>query len=358
MYKRILFLLFGIAVIAGILYLSNFTETMQVLFTMKLEFFFALFVLQLVTMTLSALKWRLILRHTKVSFKNVLATTFVGYLINNITPIGIAGGEPVKAFLLAKKEGISKEKAFSSVIVDLFIEIIPIFFLSAVAIIIIIVSGISMEIAAVIGFASLILLVLFGLCLTFVMNKKLSYQIIKLVVGVLIHLPFLSRRADAIKSKAASVYEEFNDAIKKQMLDNYIIYFGTLISMIVWILRILRVYIIFLAFGISIPVSTLLIVETAVIVVTFIPISPGALGVWEATSIGLFVLLGGGAITPATATSVMIIDRIIFYIFPSILGILAALYLGVDIAKLIGKEVQDKVDLDNVSKIIGGEAGN
>jgi glycosyltransferase 2 family protein len=296
-----------------------------------------------------------------VSFKNVLATTFVGYLINNITPIGVAGGEPVKAYILSKKEGITKEKVFSSVIVDLFIEIIPLFFLSAVAIFIIIVSGISMEIAAVIGFASLILLVLFGVCLTFVMNKALSYQIIKLVVGVLTRMPFLSRKAGAIKSEAESVYEKFNDAIKKQMLDNYIIYFGTFISMTVWILRMLRVYLIFLAFGTSVPLAALVVVETAVVVVTFIPISPGALGVWEAASITLFVLLGGGASPPisaATATSVMIIDRIIFYIFPSVLGILAALYLGVDVSRLIGKEVSDKVDMDNVSKVIGGEAGN
>lgn len=354
MYKRVFLFLFGFLMLAGVLYFVGFNETLNAVLSVRLEYFLLLLVLQLVTMVLSALKWRLILRHIKVSFKSVLASTFVGYLVNNITPIGMVGGEPVKAYLLSKREGVPLEKAFSSVIVDLFIEILPIFFLSAVAISVILYKGIDVGVAAVIFFASVVLSVLFVLCLTFVMNKTLSYKIVSGFVDAVTRLPFLRHKAGRIKKDVDLIYERFNDAMKKQLLDNYILYFGTLISLLVWTLRILRVYFIFLAFGVNIPVDVLVIVQTAVIVVTFIPISPGAIGVWEATSIGLFVLVSGGSVTAVEATSVAIIDRIIFYVFPTLVGAVAALYMGVDIFKLVSREVSDKVDIENVSKVIGG----
>jgi hypothetical protein len=339
--------------IAGILYYVGFDETVGVMLSIRPDYFLFLLALQLFTMFLSAVKWRLILRHVKVSFKNLLAATFVGYFVNNITPIGLAGGEPVKAYLLSKKERIAPEKAFSSVIVDLFLEIIPIFLLSAAAIFLIFYNGISIEIALVIVAASFVLLLLFILSLTLAINKEYSLRIISMLLRSLSRLPYMKGRADKIHLELEEIYGKFNKAMKEQMLDNYILFFGTCISVTVWCLRLLRVYVIFLAIGIKIPVSTLVIVQAFAIVVTFIPISPGALGVWEGTNIALFVLLGGPVgVTAVRATTVTMIDRIIFYIFPTVLGILSAMWLGIDVLGLVKKEATGKVDMENVAKVI------
>ncbi len=352
MYKRLALFLFSLVFIAGILYYVGFDETLGIMLSIQPAYFLLLLALQLFTMFLSAVKWRLILRHVKVSFKNLLAVTFVGYFVNNITPIGLAGGEPVKAYLLSKKERIAPEKAFSSVIVDLFLEIIPIFLLSAVAIFLIISNGISLEIAMVIIAASLVLLALFILSLTLAINKEYSLKIIGVMLRFLSRLPYMKGKADKIHSELEEIYGKFNKAMKEQMLDNYTLFFGTCLSITVWCLRLLRVYIIFLAIGIKIPLSTLIIVQAFAIVVTFIPISPGALGIWEGTNIALFVLLGGSAVTAVQATTVTMIDRIVFYIFPTVLGVLCAMFLGVDVLGLVKKEASGKVDMENVAKVI------
>ncbi|MFZ2455986.1 MAG: flippase-like domain-containing protein [Candidatus Altiarchaeia archaeon] len=356
MYKGFVLFLLSLALIGGILYYVGFNETVGAMLSIRLEYFFLLILLQLFTMFLSAVKWRLILRHVKVSFTNLLAATFVGYFINNITPIGMAGGEPVKAYLLSKKEGIAPEKAFSSVVVDLFLEIIPIFLLSSVAIFLILTNGISPEIALVIIAASFVLLLFFVLALTLAINKEYSMKIINVLICSFSRIPYMKGRAEKIHSEIEVIYGKFNKAMKEQMLDNYILLFGTCISIIVWSLRLLRVYVIFLAIGINIPLATLVIVQAFAIVVTFIPVSPGALGIWEGTNIALFSLLGASAgVTAIKAATVTMIDRLIFYVFPTVLGVVSAMLLGVDVLGLVKKEATGKVDMENVAKVIESE---
>ena len=353
MYKKLVLLLVAFGLVAGILYLVGFDKAVSVLMRLSLWYFLLLLVIQLATMMLSAVKWRLILYRDKVSFTNLLASTFVGYLINNINPMGMAGGEPVKAFLLSKKEKMPSEKAFASVVVDLFLEIFPIFILSAVAIFLVLSSGVPVEIAFLIAAASLGLLVLFALSVTLVINREYSLKMIAAATGLAARVPFLKGRVAKIRSEMDDIYGRFNDAMKRHMLDNNILVFGTLISMTCWFLRLLRVYVAFKAVGVDMPIPALVIVEAVAIVVTFFPILPGAIGVWEGTSIALFVILVP-SVSAAEATTVALIDRVIFYIFPSVLGVIASLFLGIDIFKLAKEEVSDdRVDLDKVSKVIG-----
>lgn len=353
MYKGFVWFLLSLSFIAGILYYVGFNETVGVMLSVQPVYLLLLILLQLFTMFLSAVKWRLVLRQVKVSFKNLLAATFVAYFINNITPIGMAGGEPVKAYLLSKKEGIASEKVFSSVVVDLFLEIIPIFLLSSIAIFLILTNGISMEIALIIVAASFFLLFFFVLSLTLAINKEYSMKIIGMLLRCFSRIPYMKHRAEKILSEIEDIYGKFNKAMKEQMLDNYILFFGTGISVIVWALRLLRVYIIFLAIGINIPLATLVIVQAFAIVVTFIPISPGALGIWEGTNIALFSLLGASSgVTAVLATTVTMIDRLIFYVFPTVLGVIAAMWMGVDVLGLVKKEASGKVDMENVAKVI------
>jgi len=190
-YKRVILFLLSLALIGGILYYVGFEDTIGVMLSIPPSCFVFLLLLQLFTMFMSAVKWRVVLRRFRVSFRNLLAATFVGYFINNVTPIGIAGGEPVKAYLLSKKEKIPSEAVFSSVVVDLFLEIIPIFLLSAIAIFLIVSKGISLEIAVVIFAASLALMFLFTLSLTLAVNKEYSMKIIDAVLGVLSKIPYI-----------------------------------------------------------------------------------------------------------------------------------------------------------------------
>jgi len=354
MNKGVLLFLISIGLVAAILYFAGFDETVKVMVSIPPVYILALLAIQIFLLLLSAIKWRFILRNTKVSFKKLLAATLLGYLINNINPLGLVGGEPVKAYVLSKSGKVPTEKSFASVIVDLFLEIIPIFLLSTLAIILIIFYGIPSEIAVVLGFAALLILVFFIITVGLVVNESFSRRIINFIIGLMSKVPILKTKVSFVRSEVDEIFSRFHEAMREHLLDNRTILVGTLISVFYWLIRFLRIYLIFLAIGVNMPLHTIIIVQVVASVVSFFPILPGAIGIWEGTNIALYTLLGGSlGVTLAKATTVTIIDRILFYVIPSVLGVFAAFYLGINLSKLVKSEMKDEtVEFEEISRIV------
>ncbi|MCG2782810.1 MAG: flippase-like domain-containing protein [Candidatus Altiarchaeales archaeon] len=327
----VLFLI-GIGILAALLYFVDFDKVFAMLWSIPIEYLILLFIVQLSTMLLAALKWRIILKHSNVSMRNLIPTIFTGYLINNITPVGLAGGEPVKAYILSKTEKIPITTAASSVIADLFIEIFPLFILSATAIILVFMMGIPIELGIALGVIALALLIVFIIALSAVLHKEISGKIVCLVVAIISRVPVLRRKSPKLKSEVDTISSKFNQAMRKHMLDRDILVFATLISMTVWVLRILRLWLAFKALGVEVPIHYALIVETTTSVISFFPAIPGAVGIWEGTSVAIFMALG---IPKAIATAGTILSRIFFYLLPSFIGVLAALSLGIGIRGIL-----------------------
>jgi len=278
--------------------------------------------------------------------RNLVPTVFTGFLINNITPVGLAGGEPVKAYILSKKEKIPITTAASSVIADLFIEIFPLFILSATAITLVFLMGIPIELGIALGVIALTLLVVFIIALSAALHKEISGRIVYLFVGLISKIPVLRRKYPKLKSEIDTISSKFNLAMRKHMLDRDIIISATLISMTVWVLRILRLWLAFKALGVEIPIHYALIVETTTSVISFFPAIPGAVGIWEGTSVAIFVALGIGK---AIAMAGTILNRIFFYLLPTFIGLFAALSLGIGVRGILdvqgamnGKEARQK----------------
>jgi len=335
--------LLGIGIVAILLYYVDFDRVLAMLQSIPIEFLIALFILQLSTMILAAFKWRIILKNSKVSMRNLIPVVFTGYLINNITPVGLAGGEPVKAYLLSKTERVPITTAASSVIADLFIEIFPLFILSATAITIVLLTGIPVEVGVALGIIALILLVLFVTALSTALNREFSSRIVHLFIAVVSRIPLLRRKCPKLKSDIDDISVKFNLAMREHMLDKDIVFSATLISIAVWALRIVRLWLSFRALGFEIPIHYALIVETTTSVVSFLPAIPGALGIWEGTSIALFVALG---VQKTIAGAGTILNRIFFYLLPSFIGILAALSFGISIRRIL--------EIDKVEKFKKG----
>ena len=327
----VLFLI-GIGILAALLYSVDFDRVLAMLQSIPIEYLILLFLVQLSTMLLAALKWRVILKHSNVSMRNLVPTVFTGFLINNITPVGLAGGEPVKAYILSKKEKIPITTAASSVIADLFLEIFPLFILSATAIVLVFLMGIPIELGIALGIIALVLLIVFIIALSAALNKEISGRIVYLFVGLISKIPVLRRKSPKLKSEIDTISSKFNLARRKHMLDRDIIVFATLISMTVWVLRILRLWLAFKALGVEIPIHYALIVETTTSVISFFPAIPGAVGIWEGTSVAILVALGTGK---AIAMAGTILNRIFFYLLPTFIGLLAALSLGIGIRGIL-----------------------
>ncbi|MBU4202223.1 MAG: flippase-like domain-containing protein [Candidatus Altiarchaeota archaeon] len=165
-----------------------------------------------------------------------------------------------------------------------------------------------------------------------VLHKEISGKIVCLVVAIISRVPVLRRKSPKLKSEVDTISSKFNQAMRKHMLDRDILVFATLISMTVWVLRILRLWLAFKALGVEVPIHYALIVETTTSVISFFPAIPGAVGIWEGTSVAIFMALG---IPKAIATAGTILSRIFFYLLPSFIGVLAALSLGIGIRGIL-----------------------
>ena len=296
-----------------------------------------LFILQIFIMLLSALKWRIVLRNSDVSVKNIIPAAFVGYLINNITPVGLAGGEPIRAYILYKMDNVDMPTSASSVIVDLFLEIFPLFLMILISIFIVISNGVPLFISFTLLLLMLILTILFLIVVSVAYKRTYSVTFLRIMTKIISVLPFFRRYTGRLRDEFDDITNRFNRAIKLHMLDNHVIVYGVTVSILVWGLRILRLYLSFMALGIKVSLTTVLVVETMVSAISFLPLLPGALGIWEWTSVELFSIISSCSdiyVNREFAAMGTIMNRIFFYLIPSIFGIVSALYLGMNISKI------------------------
>jgi len=306
-----------------------------------LSYLTGLFIIQLAVMLLSALKWRIVLRNSQVSMKNIIPATFVGYLVNNITPVGLAGGEPIRAYILYKTDRISMPTSASSVIVDLFLEIFPIFIMILASIGIVLSSGVPLEVSVLLLVMMLILAVLFAAVVSIVYHKPYSSSLLRIIGKIISVTPFFRRYSERLGDEFEDITHRFDEAMKLQLLDNQIIIQGVFISSLVWILRVVRLYVSFLALGVEVALPTVVVVETMVSAVSFLPLLPGAMGIWEWTSVELFSIVSpysGISITREYAAMGTLMNRVFLYLIPCVIGVLAAFYLGLNISRITGED--------------------
>ena len=93
--------------------------------------------LQVLTYFLFTLRWQFINHITDkdFSFRKLLPMVLVSLSINNITPSGRGGGEPVRAYLLTQEEEDSFSETFATVIADRALDTFPFVILSIITII-------------------------------------------------------------------------------------------------------------------------------------------------------------------------------------------------------------------------------
>lgn len=332
--RAIVLSLIGIAIIILTIYLADFNKVVNKLSSLSPEYMLSILGIQLLSILVASIKWRIILRHSKVRMQNLLHATFVGYFVNNITPIGLAGGEPIKAYILSKTDNVPITTAASSVIVDLFLEIVPMFLLSTFAIYLVSIRHISPVVIVFLVVIILALITLFLISLNVVLSKKFSLQTIKKIMDILCCIPLLKEHIKHTLPKVEEISKEFNDAIRLHMLDNKTLALGTTLSFIVWGLRFLRTYLIFEAIGSIIDYQTIVAVETMVSVLSFLPLFPGALGIWEGSSTILYTLITQPQVGEAAAAAATLINRFFMFLLPSLIGITSAIYLGLNIKKI------------------------
>ncbi len=235
----------------------------------------------------AALVWDKILKLNGIYMKlsDVININFAGDAISYLTPSAFFGGEPIKCWAVNRRYGTSFAIVLSTVIIEKFLRISAAFFAAMIGMLFVFTeyylpSTIEILLAIAISISILIYLFFF----TTIFNGK----------GFLTALLnfFKLNRFKAINKRSAKILDfdklisDFFTKNRKESLRQF-----ALSSTAVGI-SLLRFYVIMRSFGIHPSFFEVLIIFSISVFSTIIPLSPGALGSFEAFVVFAFAMLG------------------------------------------------------------------
>lgn len=248
----------------------------------------------------------------------------VGLAVNNLSPFGRFGGEPVRAYLLKKTEGVKMREGLASILAEL-----TIFFIVMMAFIIlsIFLFPLLMDpprwlMLTLLPFGIVTALILFGIIGI--------YSGGNIIIRIIKWLGKKIERLQPYEEKLLSRYYEFQKNFRK-CLANKKAFSGALTSAIVSrMFNIAKFLLIFTALGFEISLLKVFIGMGISLIILSLPTTPGSIGVYEGGFISIFALLG---VPPQIAATAVFLDRLIWFWGLTIIGGTLGTYYGINILK-------------------------
>lgn len=280
-------------------------------------------------------RWKAALR--AVDYDIGLASLYLighgGKFVTNVTPIMKAGGDPFRAYFAKKTHGLPYDLGFGTLLAESVVSI-PVFlsFLTAGLVAWLYLNS-SLWLVFVIGLLMGVAIVFFLPFIRWLIERETARDhLVSLINWIRSHLGMTHDSGYVTKSlknfyrSTQFVIEHRKAAISMAIL-TFFLYSVTVI----------RFYVIFLALGLHVAWYIPLLGATVPFLLGAIPFSPGGLVFVEGGMMGLFIFLGipstPTASVSTTAASVVVIERSISYFISTLVGAVAASYLGLKIWK-------------------------
>jgi uncharacterized protein (TIRG00374 family) len=335
-HKTLLLMVVGVAVL-GLMVLILGPENIESAIQQSNPWYLVLaVVIQLVIYGLWTERWKITTSSVDISIKrrNLLPMLLVGMAINNLTPSGRGGGEPVRAYILGKYSNSPTENAFATVIADRGLDTFP-FIALAVLTIITAILYINlpqwMVITLIVCLAVLIILFVVGLYMC--INREFGDKTVKWFLRLVKRIS--SKWHNKIEHWTINAVEGFQDSMKVMISDRKVLLYGIPLSFVIWGLEILRVYVVFLALNINAPVEIIAAVFVISTLIGMIPLLPGGLGAVDGMMILLYSYAG---ISPSVSAAATLVERLISYWMTSIIGMAIMPYYGADAMEKLSKK--------------------
>ena len=340
-YKTLIFLAVGLAIMGVMLYFIGIEEVIDTLKIADFRFILLAIVIQFFTYYLFALRWNIVNKSANINtnIKNLLPMVLVGLAINNITPSGRGGGEPVRAYILAKETDNPSEEAFATVIADRALDTFPFILLAVITIIAMILYFSLSLVVLIILIASVVgITAALGLLIYMSINKKAGEKITKWIIKI---IKFFYKKIDPeeLEEKVIKAISGFQKTMKLMLYDKKMLYYALPLSFFIWMSEIFRVFLVFLAFGST--VDPILIGQVFIVasLIGMIPLLPGGLGAVD----GVMILFYSSAgINPSISAAATVIERLISFWMTTMIGFI--------ILPHYGSSVLDKITNNGVSE--------
>jgi len=285
--------------------------------------------LQMCYMLLWSLRWGLIVHAQGQEVPRDIATiTLSGAFFNNITPVSKTGGEPVRGYLMGKATHTSFEEGMASVIVDRIFDMVPFVIICLATFALIFIFNLAAD-------TWLLIVILIGLVTSTLFSAVFIYGLLKRDVGFKVVFFFVDRLEPLIarfrpveefREKAEEAIDRFYEGVAEIKTNPKLLAVSLLISLLLWLMIVLRLKVVFLSLGSNQPLLIVNIVAIAMVFSGFVPFLPGGLVITEGVMIGLFIGLG---VQRDTSASAVLVDRFISFWLMILLGGISSLYLGI-----------------------------
>lgn len=341
--KTILLLGFSILILIIMLWFVGIDKVISALELANVWIIALAIITQIFTYFLYTLRWQILnkLADMDLSIKKLLPMVLVGLAVNNITPSGRGGGEPVRAYLLSKgKEEFHFEDALATVVADRALDTFPFVLLAAVTIASMALFFklklwllIVMVVAVIVIVAVLIALIY--MCI----NPNFGNRVDGWIIGLVRR--FYKKNSESLENKIHKAIFGFQETMKLLISNRKGLLYTVSLSFIIWFFEILRVYLVFLAFGAS--VNPIVIGEVFIIacLVGMIPLLPGGLGAIDGLMIIFYSAAGISASVSAAAT---VMERIISFWMTTIIGLVILPYFGSSVLDKISGSSDEELE--------------
>lgn len=314
----------GLIILLVLIRQVGFEEAYSALQKADLTFVFLGMLASLFSLFLAGIRWRVILndKYMSVDVKSLYLSLLSGAFVNNITPAGKGSGEPLRAYLLSKFTGLDGGKVFATVISDRIFDTLPYVLLGYFGIIEIaffwnVPRAVVVTLSVALVFLTAILAIVFYLLFNIEHGKKLVMRILGIIGR------FMPDKVQKYEEKLEDTLELFNKTIREIAHNRKKVIYATTLSLFIWAFWILRTYLVFLAFDTTVSFTVLAVVAVVASFMGMVPFSPGGFGTTEGAMILLF---SGFGIESSIAVGVTLVDRVLSYWLPIVLG---GLTLGV-----------------------------
>lgn len=272
----------------------------------------------LVSIYIGGLRWGNIISciSPKVASGPLFLSLLSGAFVNNVTPMGKGGGEPLRAYLLAKLTGIDNSSSFATVLSDRIFDSMPHIILGYLCVFnILFFWDLPSVVLLTLVLAIIFLTAIVGIVMYVIYNIDHGKRIVLFIMNLVER--FSPGKVKKYEHMIDDKMTLFNDTIRDLYKDRKKLFISTILSMAIWVFWILRTYLVFLALGVSVSFTVLAVVAVVSTFMGMVPFSPGGFGTTEGAMILLF---SGFGIEPHIAVSATFIDRFISYWLPSIMG--------------------------------------
>lgn len=281
-------------------------------------------------------RWAINIEAVNISVRklHLFPMLMVGLAVNNLTPSARGGGEPIRGYMLSKYTKTSFEKSFATVIADRGLDTFPFMVLAIITIIAaVLYLNLPNWIVYSLVLAVILLLVIFFIAIYMSLNETAGRKITLWIVGI---AKRFYKKDKNLENKALTAIEGFQNSMRIMVKDKNVLTYGLSISFIIWLFEILRVYLVFSAFGVD--VSLIIIAEVFIIssLLGLIPLLPGGLGAVDGVMIILFSAAG---IPPSISAAATLVERLISFWMTSIIGMILLPYFGTGIVEKISKKI-------------------